>query len=254
MLTSNNIFEERVIARDALKGIYSCPACGGATILKKGEKKIAHFAHQYLKKPLAFVGDCWWESESIEHLSFKQKLYDYYTDKGFECQLEKIVDDGKFIKKPLAFVLDVAIEYKGQKVAIEIQLSETPIERVIEKTIALNKLGYYVLWLIGDPALKSHDDRSSQLLYLMHSRFYFGRVYTITSQFTVKSNFGVNIDPEMEVSALYLKYRTKTIISRKHYFPLIDLNILCTETAEYSIGKIKIARFCDKHIDKNSLD
>ena len=241
MLTANNVFKERIIARDALKGVgYTCPVCEGLVILKRGAIKIAHFSHKYL-------GECWWENESPEHLGFKQKLYDSYTGLGYKCELEKVIADHKF-------VLDLFVDYKGAKVAIEVQLSEDSWEHILEKTKALNELGYYVLWLVGDPALKTESERSSLLLYLMHAGFYFGRVYTITKNFTIKSNWGVSIDPEMEISALYFKYRTKTIIDKKHYLPITNLNLLLTEAVLPKSGtKIKIARFFDKHKDKEEI-
>lgn len=225
---SQDVTGEKVFARDANKEQkYTCPFCGGETIPKQGEVKIWHYAHKYL-------GECYWESESEEHEDFKMRLYDLFSKLGYLCDVERITIDRKWI-------IDLALQdQQGHLIAVEVQLSNYTGEQIIEKTKALNALGYYTLWLVGDPALKSDKERTSGLLYTMHHFLYFGRIYTITKNMMIKVH--PSVDPELEISSLYLKYATKTIIKQRFYIPIHSFGLLLTTSRG-----IKIARFYDRH-------
>lgn len=248
MITANNIFKERIIARDANKnGEYFCPACNQSLIVKQGEIKVWHFAHKY-------NGECWWPSQSEDHLSFKQELYDLYTSLGYTCTLEKIAEDKKSI-------IDLEVlNKKGDLIAIEVQLSKISAEKIIERTRLRSNQGYYTLWLLGGDAInlkynKNSDefdytsDRTNQSMYLMHSRIYFGRVYTITSNFMKRAHLDLP-NPKLEISVLYIKYATKTLIKSRHYLPIKEFDLLGIEVGD---SKLKFARFYDKHLNKSEL-
>lgn len=245
MLTANTTGQVRIMAREAKKNTeYFCPACNKALVFKQGAIMVWHFAHKYL-------GDCWWPNESEEHHLFKEKLYDYYISLGYKCRLEKITEDRKSI-----IDLEV-VDKEYHKIAIEIQLSNYTFDKLVKKTRNLTNSGYYTLWLFGGEAIRliysKEDDSFSEDsdwttdgMYLSHSKFYFGRVYTITRNFMRRVDS--EVDPDMEISALYLEYQTKKIISKRKYFPIKDFNLLCIENNGF-----KLARFYDKHYKKDEL-
>lgn len=60
-----------------------CPACGNSVILKRGEKRLPHFAHQkdnYCESSS--------ESESSYHLQGKLQLYERLKNLGMNPELE----------------------------------------------------------------------------------------------------------------------------------------------------------------------
>ena len=86
------------------------------------------------------------------------------------------------------------------------------------------------------------------MMYLMHSKFYFGRIYVITSDFMCRAHFNL-FNRALEVSALYLKYRTKTTINKRVYIPIPSFELLTIETE----SGLKLARFYDKHYKKDEV-
>lgn len=112
-------------------GKFYCPACKGEVILKKGRIVRPHFAHRSLA-----ACDSWSENESEQHLALKERLYDWFSE---EVELEKYLPELK--QTPDLLV-------KGH-LAIEIQCSSLPIDRLRERTQTYQEQGYAVLWLLG---------------------------------------------------------------------------------------------------------
>ncbi len=63
-------------ARDLAGDRFTCPACGGPVLLKRGRVVIAHFAH----RPGA---ECWSEPESVHHLRAQHLLATRFRGHGY---------------------------------------------------------------------------------------------------------------------------------------------------------------------------
>ena len=133
MLTALNQNDELVFAFNSQKldgGKYRCRDCDTQAILKKGTKKVDHFAH----KP---GSNCTFGGESFEHESIKLAIFKDYS-KTCEAYLEHKIGDRR---------CDVAVKVNGEWVAIEVQLSAISFEEIIDRTINHNKHGYHVIWV-----------------------------------------------------------------------------------------------------------
>ena len=156
MLTALNGNEELVFAFESEKhtgGKYHCRDCGGSAILKKGSKKIDHFAH----KPGA---DCAFGGESLEHESIKLDIFKHYS-KTCETYLEHKIGDRR---------CDVAVNLDGWWVAIEIQLSAISLDEIINRTFNHNINGYHVMWVNNLWQDAKKIDQSSRYLVKKYQR------------------------------------------------------------------------------------
>ena len=156
----------KVYAKDADKSAapFECPVCGGETILRKGRFKIHHFAH----KPPVFCA--YGKGESEAHRNCKQSIFEALkvSPSITECELEK--NFGRVVSD-VFFVLD------DRKVAIEVQVSNLTMNRIIERTEAYNDLGIYVLWLpLFNRKLNEAPYAPKSWEKWLHAT-YFGRVY-----------------------------------------------------------------------------
>lgn len=164
-LTAND--NQKVIASKVLKadGPFICPECATEMILRKGMLKTHHFAH---KPPM----DCvYGVGESEEHRRCKIEIYESLVGKdGLTCELEKKVGN----VRP-----DIYVESKksGKAYAIEVQLSNLPLARIIERTREYYRLGIYVLWLPRLSEKHSMPRYSPSIWEKWLHATYFGRVY-----------------------------------------------------------------------------
>lgn len=111
----------------------SCPACKSQVYLKKGEIRIPHFAHVRLIT-------CAYESEneSFQHLALKKSLFHWFS-KTEDVAVEQFLPELQQI--PDLFV--------NGKLAIEVQCSPLPVQRLCARTKGYQTHGYQVLWLTG---------------------------------------------------------------------------------------------------------
>lgn len=116
------------------KGIYTCPACNSRVRLKQGQIKMPHFAHLSLQGCTV-----WSENESVQHLTLKKILYQWFYDSGCAVEIEKYLPQ-------LRQTPDLLV---NEKIAIEVQCSPLSIRRLRERTINYQKGGYVVIWLLG---------------------------------------------------------------------------------------------------------
>lgn len=167
MLTSiRQSDKDKVYAKDVDKSDapFECPVCRGETVLRKGAVKIHHFAH----KPPVFCE--YGKGESEAHRNCKQSIFEALkvAPDVTECELEK--NFGRVVS-------DVFFVLSGRKVAIEVQISNLTMNRIIERTEAYNDLGIYVLWM---PLFDSKLNKATYAPKLwekwLHAT-YFGRVY-----------------------------------------------------------------------------
>ncbi|KAF1296389.1 hypothetical protein BAU15_12590 [Enterococcus sp. JM4C] len=123
-----------VISREELR----CPSCNKPVILKKGDLKSAHFAHQKHSGCQPFS-----EGETVEHNTLKKTLFDW-SDQQFA--LESYLPN-----------LHQRPDLLSAHLAIEIQCSFLAQKRMIERTTNYVAHDYQVWWLLGEKlAPKSH--------------------------------------------------------------------------------------------------
>jgi len=134
-----------IYAWEAERGLeYFCPECGGRVVLKKGEVKIAHFAHS--------PGDiCPYSvNESWEHLQMKEnmiKLLRKYYD------AEKIDSEIAVIEGRRA---DVILRV-GFPLVIECQASPITVSELKNRTRDYLEAGYLVNWVFHLNRVKRND-------------------------------------------------------------------------------------------------
>lgn len=133
MFLAIDIKGNRVFIDDAKRGVnYYCPDCNTQLIVKKGPKKIHHFAHK-----------CELENNKREcaYHSRKNKMTDWH--KGWQ---------GFFSKECVEYIL----EYNGKKriadvlinnVVFEFQHSDITLNEFRDRNIFYNSLGYKVIWI-----------------------------------------------------------------------------------------------------------
>jgi len=115
---------------------YLCPVCSMQVILKKGEIIRPHFSH--LKDH-----SCSNSGESLNHLKMKSIAYQKLLDKNFNnIYLEQIAQN-----YPEKRIIDIVVQLKDRKIAVELQHSPLSIEVFIERTKSLLDLGFYPLWI-----------------------------------------------------------------------------------------------------------
>ena len=112
---------------------FFCPECGEHLVVRKGQKKIHHFAHHPGAHCRRLAG------ESYEHLLAKQAIFESLVRYPFVTDLE--------LEKNLGCsVADVYAKIYGAPVAVEIQKSYLSIEDIRRRTLNYHKLGIAVLW------------------------------------------------------------------------------------------------------------
>lgn len=135
MLVAFNINKEKVYSFESEKGQgpYLCPYCSESLVLKKGTKKIHHFAHQA-------KSDCPHENESLEHMTIKLEIFKNLKNSPVvtNLELEKYLGENR---------PDIYAEIRGMPVAIEVQLSNLSVEKIEERTRKYKEKGIYVLWI-----------------------------------------------------------------------------------------------------------
>lgn len=112
---------------------YYCPVCRSKVRLKQGKIMRRHFAHVSLK-------DCQFstENESSQHLELKSHLYRWLEGQA-------VVDIEAYLPQ-IGQIADLLVH---QKLALEVQCSSLPIQRLIERTQSYHESDYEALWLLG---------------------------------------------------------------------------------------------------------
>lgn len=133
-------------ARDAERaGAFVCPDCGRDLILRRGEVKVAHFAH----KPPVVCREA--RGETPEHHWAKAALRDAFSARGLEAAVER-----RLVGDPAERRSDVVVwSPTGRAVAIEVQRSVMPLAEVRRRTASYMAAGLPVVWvsvLDGDVA------------------------------------------------------------------------------------------------------
>ncbi len=125
--------EKKEIGKFRKEGWY-CPSCKESLIIKNGDVMCSHFSHKKSSNCTAFS-----ENESREHLLGKKILAENCEKYGVSYKIEAYLP--KLNQRP-----DILI---ANKYAIEFQCSSLSVERFKERTLAYQKNGYQVIWILG---------------------------------------------------------------------------------------------------------
>ncbi|WP_248715740.1 competence protein CoiA [Convivina praedatoris] len=117
---------------------YFCPACRQPLILKRGEHKVAHFAH----RDLSVCQHTFSEGESSTHLTGKLALYQLLKGQG-TIQLEPVL--AAIDQRP-----DLLWQHpQSGMIAIEYQCSPISAKRLAERNQGYRSQGISVYWILG---------------------------------------------------------------------------------------------------------
>jgi competence CoiA-like predicted nuclease len=130
-------YKKEVLQTLRNKEEFHCPVCGEKVILKLGEQRIFHFAHNR-------GGDCrdLYEHESIYHMEGKRQLFQWLNRQRIRAELEYY--DKEIQQRP-----DVVFFHNGKKFALEYQCSTIPESIFMKRTKNYIQNGYHPLWIIG---------------------------------------------------------------------------------------------------------
>lgn len=131
--------EVHVLARDSEKGsTYHCPECSREVTLKKGRKKVHHFAH---KPPVT----CYYAAGETEaHMKSKLDFYDHFKSLGLDATVEYPVSFNEVRSRADVCVLNTR---KGIAAALEIQHTTLSLDEIERRTKNYNTLGMAVGWI-----------------------------------------------------------------------------------------------------------
>lgn len=140
MLVANNRrgrVEAEIATRD---DSFVCPNCTRQVILKRGEIRIAHFAHRPAE------GCEWSVGETLEHLSAKKIMCDTMRQRGLKAEVEFPVLNRR---------ADVAVWFGDKLGVIELQHSNIPVELLDARINDYLAANVYQLWVpFGDGTRK----------------------------------------------------------------------------------------------------
>ncbi len=142
--------------QSSTSGPFFCPACGSELRIRKGLKRIHHFAHL----PEKF---CLYKGESQLHLRIKKQIY--YS------LLEELGTNVKdvFLEKMMNNIRpDVLVEGFKKNIGIEIQVTPLTPAELIRRTVAYYEQKIYVLWVLPFSAARffAADDGEFQPIRL----------------------------------------------------------------------------------------
>lgn len=134
---------------------YLCPICKSVVILKKGSKKINHFAHSK-------NNDCpnLGEHETDEHLTGKINLFKFINNK--KTKIEFFIN--KINQKP---------DLINNKIAFEFQCSPITEKRLLERINGYKSLGIHSLWILGKNYRKKFSSKNTTKFFYYSSNIGF---------------------------------------------------------------------------------
>lgn len=161
------------IADPGLK--YSCPICDQEVRLRRGQIKVAHFAH------CRGAGCSYGEGETEEHLLGKVQIYQWLAQRGIQVQVEYYLP--KIAQRP-----DIMFQWRRQPVVIEFQCSPLSIQRISERNQGYHSLGIHPYWYLGSPYQRRlGNEKVAQFTQLINGQP--GIWYWDTKQGRLKADF-----------------------------------------------------------------
>lgn len=122
---------------------FFCPQCKEALILKIGQIKIPHFAHQKNSQCDALFS----EGESATHLLGKKQLFSFFQQRQLAVELEPFLH--KLRQRP-----DLLVTKNNRHYAIEFQCSRLTSELYAERTKGYEMHNIVPVWLLQTPSDK----------------------------------------------------------------------------------------------------
>lgn len=157
MLTALDHQHQLILATDASRAThYYCPGCRHAVTLRKGQRVVAHFAHQPGNRCNVTT-----ESESQQHLTWKWQLARFF--KHDEVRLEPYLSDIQ--QRP-----DLLLIQPGKRVAIEFQCSPLSPSKLAARNAGYQKLNVTPVWVLGDYYFQHMKSQSQVALFANWSR------------------------------------------------------------------------------------
>lgn len=123
-----------------------CPVCKEKVQLKKGNKRIWHFAHL-----LKINCETQLENESEYHLKGKIQLYDWLVNQDIDVEVEKYLP--KIKQRP-----DLFITWNHNNYAIEFQCSTIESTILLKRTTAYLRENITPIWILGGNRLKRSSE------------------------------------------------------------------------------------------------
>jgi competence protein CoiA len=138
------------------------PVCNQVVFIRKGLKRIHHFAHQ----PDASCA--YGRGETLAHLQAKLMLRDIFRRRGFQADVERVVLSSESDRR--ADVL-VSKPNTDRRVAIEVQHSYLSVPDIERRTKAYMAAGVPVIWIgLMNWGLLGGGDRSLNGYHVMNYR------------------------------------------------------------------------------------
>ncbi|HHW39052.1 MAG TPA: hypothetical protein GXX18_17770 [Bacillales bacterium] len=128
-----------------------CPSCKESVQLKKGNKRIWHFAHVSKKNCEIQL-----ENESEYHLKGKIQLYDWLRNQGIHVEVEKYLP--KIKQRP-----DLFVTWEDHQYALEFQCSNIESTVLLKRTTAYLHENITPIWILGGNRFKRGSENSLKL-------------------------------------------------------------------------------------------
>ncbi|NRG31877.1 competence protein CoiA [Niallia circulans] len=156
-----NLFTRK--EKDDLKGLRQtplyCPECKGRVLLKRGEKKITHFAHE--RKACCSSNG---EAESTYHLQGKLQLYQKLAELNLHPQVEPYYPE---IKQRA----DISFVFHKKQYVIEYQCAKISPQLIKKRTEGYRKVNIHPIWIIGFCHLKKWNPIKLKLSTFIYQFF-----------------------------------------------------------------------------------
>ncbi len=157
MLTALDHQHHLILANDASRAThYYCPGCRHMVTLRKGQRVVAHFAHQPGNRCNVTT-----ESESQQHLTGKWQMSHFFQHTG--VQLEPYLSDIQ--QRP-----DLLLTRNGKHVAIEFQCSPLSPAKLAARNAGYQKINVTPVWVLGDHYYQHMKSQSQVALFATWSR------------------------------------------------------------------------------------
>lgn len=120
---------------------YFCPSCKKRVILRAGDYVVPHFAHQRSSSCPERQG------ETKNHLQGKLQLFQWLTQQNIPAYLEHYLPD-------INQYPDIHFTFRKKPFAIEYQCAKIPSKELLQRSIGLQKMKIYPLWILGANRLR----------------------------------------------------------------------------------------------------
>ena len=189
-------FDSKKYDKDGNKKIYKCPQCHSNVILKKGQVRIHHFAHDHNDINCGFgVG------ESEEHLKMKYEIKNIINKYNIcnKIELEWPLDN---------FIADCYCEMVDQfniirKVVIECVCKNYDYDHFVAKNEYYAKNNIYVIWIFSLRTIFKNeitDEKSIPFLSAFHINsvlkkahtLFFGKIFALDTE--TQKLYGIHFD------------------------------------------------------------